>query len=145
MQLLHELHLSSESSVFLRAIDLQLGDRRKDWREAQQSSESPVLYCAYLVKLREIRETPEMVKIIDLKDFPMTDLKGPKMIKIIDFRIFRMPDLKSPKMVEMMDFRIFGRSQKPSGTGYRRKHQKRVKMVQKGTSRTTFGCYFHQI
>ena len=36
-----------------------------------------------------------------------------------------MPDLKGPKMVEMMDFRIFGRSPKPSGPGYRRKHKKK--------------------
>ena len=72
----------------------------------------------------------------------MPGLKSPKMVKNMDFRIFRMPGLKNPKIVKIMDFRIFRESQKPSGPGYPRKHQKRINISQKGTSRTTFGCYF---
>ena len=55
-----------------------------------------------------------------------------------------MPHLKNTKMVEMMDFRIFRRSQKPSGPGYIRKHQKRFKINLKGTSRITFGPIFNK-
>ena len=76
------------------------------------------------------------------RHFRMTDWKSPQMVKMMDFRIFRMPGLKRPKMVNMMNFRNFRRSQKPSGPGYPRRHQKRTKMGPKGSSRTTFGCYF---
>ena len=89
------------------------------------------LYCAYLVKLRQIREIAKIIKMIDFRDFRMPGLTCPKIVEIMDFRILRMPDLKCTKMVEIMDFRIFRRSQKPSGPGYIRKHQKRSKYVQK--------------
>ena len=49
---------------------------------------------------------------------------------------------KSAKIVEIMENRIFRESQKPWGPGYPRKHGKSMKISQKGTSRTTFGCYF---
>ena len=62
--------------------------------------------------------------------------------QIMDFRKFRMLDLRCTEIVEIFNFRIFRRSQKPSGPGYPRKHCKRFNMDQKGTSRTTLGCYF---
>ena len=65
-----------------------------------------------------------------------------KVVKITDFRIFRVSDLKCPKMIEMMDFSFFWSSQKPSGPRYPRKHQKRIEVSQKGTSRIAFGCFF---
>ena len=79
--------------------------------------------------------------MMDFRHFRMPGLKCHKMVEIIDFRISRMPDLKCTKMVEIMDFMIFRRSQKPSGPGYIRKHQKRPKIHPTGTSRTTFGPF----
>ena len=53
-----------------------------------------------------------------------------------------MPGLKCTKMIKAMGGRIFRRSQKPSGPGYIRKHQKRINMGQKGIFRTTSGHSF---
>ena len=68
--------------------------------------------------------------------------KYPQVLEKFYFGVFRTSGGTYPKILKMMDFHDFQSFRKLRNPGCTRKHQKRVKMSQKGTSRTHFGCFF---
>ena len=69
----------------------------------------------------------------------MSDLECGTIVKFMDFRIFRMSDLKCRKNIKIIDFWIFRISDLKC-----REHLKRIRVNQKATTRTTFGCFFYR-